>query len=158
MTPAVFDCNVFLQTMLSTRGAAHACWQRILAGEVQLFVCPGILDEMRDLPSKPKLRRFSYFTFEVVEEFIRKLLEVSTLVADPKPAFSYSRDPDDALYVDLAVVTGSLLVVSNDKDLLDLMNDDNVDGRQLRQKHPDFCALTPRAFIDRLDERGTPSK
>ncbi|HEY7120510.1 MAG TPA: hypothetical protein VH475_28255 [Tepidisphaeraceae bacterium] len=37
---AVFDCNVFLQVILSARGAAHACWQKLLAGEATLYVCP----------------------------------------------------------------------------------------------------------------------
>jgi len=148
---AVFDCNVFLQAMLSTRGASYACWQRSIAGDVKLFVCPRILEEIRELPSKPRLQRFTFFTLDVVEKFIEGILEIATLVADPPPVFTYPRDPDDTLYVDLAIATGALLIVSNDKDLLDLMNDTNPEGRQLRQTHPKFEAMTPGTFLARLD-------
>jgi putative PIN family toxin of toxin-antitoxin system len=113
---AVFDCNVFLQTMLNHRGSSHACWEKVLTGEVILFVTPYMLAEVRNLPNHPKLRRFSGFTAERVERFIEELLEVAELIADPPPVFRYARDPDDAHYVNAALVTHSMLVVSNDKD------------------------------------------
>ena len=60
----VFDCNVYLQTMVSSRGAAHACWQKVIAGEVTLYITPFILDEIRRLPDHKNLRRFRSFTHE----------------------------------------------------------------------------------------------
>ena len=38
--------------------------------------------------------------------------------------FSLSRDPDDAIYVNVALTAQSPFLVSRDKDLLDLMKDD----------------------------------
>jgi putative PIN family toxin of toxin-antitoxin system len=151
---AVFDCNVFLQTMLSRRGASHACWEKVLAGEVTLFVTPYMLAEIRSLPGHPKLKRFSGFTPERVERFIEKLLDVAELIADVPAAFSYARDPEDAHYVDVALATHSMLVVSSDKDLLDLMSDNNQEGRELRQHHPDFLVLTPPQFLTYLSASG----
>jgi putative PIN family toxin of toxin-antitoxin system len=144
---AVFDCNVFLQAMLSSNGASHACWRKVVAGDVTLFVTPYMLAEIRELPDHPKLKRFSGFTRERVERFIEELLDIAEFIADPPATFRYSRDPDDAHYVDVALATHSMLVVSNDKDLLDLMNDSNQDGRQLREQHPDFAVLTPPQFL-----------
>jgi putative PIN family toxin of toxin-antitoxin system len=150
---AVFDCNVFLQTIFSNKGASHACWKKVLAGEVTLFVTPYMLAEIRALPEHPKLRRFKGFTAERVERFIEELLDIAQLIDDPPQTFHYARDPDDVHYVDVAVATHSMLVVSNDKDLLDLMNDSNPDGRQLRQQHRDFTVLTPPQFLARVDAR-----
>ena len=133
--------------MLSEGGPSHACWQKVVAQEVTLFVTPYILAEIRRLPSHRALKRFSNFTPERVERFIEELLDVAQFVADPVPRFSYPRDPEDAHYVDVAVTTGSMLVVSNDKDLLDLMNDTNAQGKMLRSLHPDFNVLTPPQFL-----------
>jgi predicted nucleic acid-binding protein len=46
---AVFDCNVYLQAMISNRGAAHACMQLVDDGQVILFASGAILDEIRRL-------------------------------------------------------------------------------------------------------------
>ena len=145
--PVVFDCNVYLQAMLSSRGPAHACWQHVLDGDAMLYVTPYIIAEIRALPEHPKLRRFRNLTQERVERFIDEILDVSTFIPNPSPVFSYARDPDDAHYVDVAVATGALLIVSHDKDLLDLMNDQNTDGKSLRQRHPAFRVLTPPQFL-----------
>ncbi|HWE93554.1 MAG TPA: putative toxin-antitoxin system toxin component, PIN family [Tepidisphaeraceae bacterium] len=147
ITSVVFDCNVFLQSMLSSHGAAHACWERVLAGEVKLYVTAYILAEIRKLPEHRKLRRFRNFTAERVERYLEEVLKSAVLVPTPAPEFTYSRDPDDAHYVNLAIATGALLVVSNDKDLLDLMLNGNTDGDALRAKHPQLRILTPPQFL-----------
>jgi putative PIN family toxin of toxin-antitoxin system len=108
---------------------------------------PYILAEIRRLPAHRSLRRFSHFTAARVERFIEELLDVALLIADPSPVFQYPRDPGDAHYVDLAIANRSLIVVSNDKDLLDLMKDSNVEGKALRLIHPGFTVLTPQQFL-----------
>lgn len=148
--PAVFDCNVYLQAMLSSRGAAHACWQGAVASEVTLYVTSFILAEIRRLPQHRSLRRFLKFNEERVERFIEELLDVAMLVSEPPPAFTFSRDPDDAHYINLAIATGAMLVVSNDRDLLGLMSAMSVEGVALRQQHPSMRILTPAEFLRML--------
>lgn len=65
--------------------------------------------------------------------------------------FNYPRDPDDAHYVDLAVATQAFLVVSRDKDLLDLMHDSNAEGKSLRASYPELRIVTPPGFIQLLE-------
>ena len=48
---------------------------------------------------------------------------------------------------DVAIATGALLVVSNDKDLLDLMNDSNQEGKALRSRYPALRILTPPQLL-----------
>ena len=138
---AVFDCNVYLQAMLSSRGAANGCWQKAVRGEVTVYVTSFVLTEIRRLPQHRSLGRFSQFTQERVERFIEELLDVAVVAADPTPVFSYARDPDDAHYINLAIATGAMLVVSNDRDLLDLMSTANMDGETLRKLCPSLRIL-----------------
>jgi predicted nucleic acid-binding protein len=77
---AVFDCNVFLQAMLNIRGAAHACWQKAVTGEVKLYVSAYILAEIRSLVDHRDLRRFRQLSVEKIERFIEEIIDVSTLV------------------------------------------------------------------------------
>jgi putative PIN family toxin of toxin-antitoxin system len=148
---AVFDCNVFLQAMISSRGPAHECWQRVVSGEVMLYVTKFIVDEIRGLPSHPNLRRLKNLTPERVERFIAGLLQLAVSADTPPSVFEYARDPDDAHYVNLALATDSQLIVSNDKDLLALMEDDDRDGQRLRADYPQFRVFTPAEFLKVLN-------
>jgi predicted nucleic acid-binding protein len=62
-------------------------------------------------------------------------------------------DPDDAPYVDLALAVGATSLVSRDSDLLDLMDDTNAAGRELRRRYPSFHVMTPPALAGLLRER-----
>ena len=57
-----------------------------------------------------------------------------------------------AQHVNLAIASRALLVVSRDKDLLDLMSSTNPDGVALRRIHPTFRVLTPPGFLAELEE------
>ena len=70
--------------------------------------------------------------------------------AEPQVFFDYPRDPHDGRYVDLTVATGALRIVSNDKDLLDLMSPDDAHGKTLRLQHPTFRVLTPAELLREL--------
>src|SRR5437868_1032662 len=103
----VFDCNIFVQAMLSVRGPAHACWQRALNDDIALIISAPILAEIRKLPNQPGLRRFKTLTPWRVERFISEVLGVATLFADAPAIFAYTRDPDDAHYVNLALAANA---------------------------------------------------
>lgn len=144
---AIFDCNVFLQAMLSERGPSHACWQLVRQGAVKLDIAPFIVAEVLQLPRHKKLQRFTQFSSIIVERFIAELLTRAELHRDPPPRFVYPRDPDDARYVDLAIATGARLIVSNDRDLLDLMDVLQAEGAALRAMLPPLLVVTPAEFL-----------
>ncbi|HZZ43557.1 MAG TPA: putative toxin-antitoxin system toxin component, PIN family [Tepidisphaeraceae bacterium] len=148
---AVFDCNVYLQAMISPYGAAHQCWQRALAGEIRLYVTAYILDEVTGLAQHRKLFRLRQFTHERLDRFVHILTRTASFVDSPPHLFTYPRDPKDSPYVDLAIFTGAFLVASNDKDLLDLMNDGDKAGVELRRQYPSFRVLTPAQLLVALD-------
>lgn len=49
----VFDCNIFVQSLLSPIGPAGACVQHALDRHIELFLSQYILDELNDAPAKP---------------------------------------------------------------------------------------------------------
>lgn len=85
----VFDCNVFLQAMLSVHGPASVCLVRVDRGEVILIVSPYVLAEVRALPEHPDLRRFPSLTPERVEQFLSEVLQRAELVVDVPEVFKY---------------------------------------------------------------------
>jgi putative PIN family toxin of toxin-antitoxin system len=141
----VFDCNIYLQAMLNMRGPAAACFERCDRGEVRLVLSPVVLAEVRALPVHPDLRRFPSLTLERVDAFLSLVLLRAILIQDIPSVFSYSRDPDDAHYVNLALAANASLIVSRDNDLLDLMNPQRPEGR-------DFLARFATLRIMRPDE------
>jgi len=117
----VFDCNTLLQAFASPNGPAGKCVQLAINGDVSLFISSTVLDELRDVTSRPRLMAKLALVDKRVAEFVERLSIAATLLADFPEIFRYSRDPDDAHYVNLALAAGAKLVVSRDKDLLDLM-------------------------------------
>jgi predicted nucleic acid-binding protein len=87
-----------------------------------------------------------------VDNFIKDLAKFAEPVENVPALFSYSRDPDDAHYVDLAIATGARLLVSRDKDLLDLMDESRVEGKDFRKQFPDLIITDPPSFLLQLDE------
>lgn len=143
--PVVFDCTVFAQALINPRGPAGRCFTAAQQGKLILFVSEYVLNEVRELPSKLPVRMG--VSAERVEALIADALKYARLMPQVAATFIYPRDPDDAHYVDLAVETGAMLVVSRDRDLLDLMLDRNAEGRALRQKHPMFRVVAPPELL-----------
>lgn len=151
----VYDCNIFVQALINRSGPAGACVSRALARDVSLFLSEPVLAEIRDAPNKPTPARLGV-TIEQVEALIDNLLKVAALVTNVPERFTYPRDPDDAHYVNLALVTHSRLIVSRDKDLLSLMDLAQPEGKDFRARFPDLRILNPVAFLRDVEKRAAP--
>jgi putative PIN family toxin of toxin-antitoxin system len=150
---AVFDCNVYAQALINPRGPAGGSVAAAQWGRVTLFISDYILQEIRELPAKlpPKLD----VTSDRVERMIIELAKFARLIESVPEDFQYSRDTDDAHYVNLAIVTKSFLVVSRDRDLLELMSIGNAEGQHLLARYPDFRVVTPPQFLRILETSPT---
>ncbi len=99
----VFDCMIYLQATVSGSGPAAALMQLVEDDEITLFVSVAILAEVRDVLSRPSIRqKNSALTDARVDAFLRRVAEKATLVTDVQPHFTYSRDPKDEKYINLA--------------------------------------------------------
>jgi putative PIN family toxin of toxin-antitoxin system len=152
----VFDCNVFLQAFLSDRGPAYGCLRMALDGHVRLAVSPVVLEEIRELPLRPKLQRFSAMSVERVERVLAQILPILTIIRDVPEVFQYARDPDDAHYVNLALAAGATTIISRDKDLLDLMDPSRPEAQDFRRQFPQLLIVTPEMFLKAWQNPGFP--
>jgi putative PIN family toxin of toxin-antitoxin system len=143
MTTAVFDCVVLLQAAATPRGAAGACLEFVESGAVNLFLSPAILKEARDVFARPAIRkRFPKLTDDKVERYLLKVATLGTMVADVPSVMQVARDPKDEPYLNLAIARHASFLVTRDKDLLDLMNDDSF-----RAAYPKLAIVDPVVFL-----------
>jgi putative PIN family toxin of toxin-antitoxin system len=112
---AVFDCNVLLQSLLSSRGPAGRLLGLAKSHTLALFVSRYILDELRDVAMRPNVQRKYHLTSEIVERFCAELEGHATFIEIVPHVFDFPRDPDDAHYVDLAVAVGAKLICRGTK-------------------------------------------
>jgi putative PIN family toxin of toxin-antitoxin system len=143
---AVFDCMVFLQAAAHNTGPAAACWQLVKTGALDLFVSAAASAEVRDVLTRPRTQRqFTQLTPEAVDAYVTEIIGHSTQLVNVPSVFTVERDPKDSLYVNLAVAADANYLVSRDKDLLDLMQDESF-----RQRFPSLMILDPVSFLRKM--------
>src|SRR5258706_896584 len=146
-TRAVIDCNTYLQGLSSPRGPAARCLQFAFERQFDLFISPVIMAELREALARPSVIRKLKLRPERVDEYLAAIELVATMLDGfPRP-FSYARDPDDAQYVNLALAANAKLIVSRDRDLLDLMDESKPDGHNFHIRFPELRILDPVAFL-----------
>lgn len=152
----VFDANILIQAALSDRGPAFACVQLVRDNGVELVVTRMILEEVTEvlvrLSSKPKYEALLSRT--TIESFADLLRRMATVCDEPSRVFMLPRDPDDEVYVNLAIATGATLIASRDRDLLDLMESDQQEAISLRQEYPDIRIVSPVVFLRQMESDG----
>lgn len=149
---AVFDCMVLLQGAARPRGPAAACLRLVDEEQVALCVSGDVLAEVRDVLTRPEvLKRFPGLSPQWVASFVENIEWKASRFADVPRVIPLERDPKDEPYLNLAIAAGARYLVSRDRDLLDLMNDE-----AFRHRFPALTILTPPAFLSemaRLNEK-----
>jgi putative PIN family toxin of toxin-antitoxin system len=134
---------VFLQAATSDRGPAFACLELVESGEIALYVSPAVLDEIRDVLSRPKIQaKFPHLTAERIDVFLQKVATMATIVHEIPDAGLPVRDLDDLPYLNLAIATGVEYIVTRDKDLLEL-----IKAPAFRARCPQMRITEPVAFL-----------
>ncbi len=151
---AVFDCNVLLQALLSSRGPAGRLLEAAKSGKLTLFISAYGIDELREVASRPNVQRKFRVTQQMIEDFCHDLVGHATVMESVPHVFDFPRDPDDAHYIDLAVAAKAKLVVSRDQDLLSLRDESTAEGQDFAARFPELEILTPPEALRRLDETG----
>ena len=149
-TRVVFDCNALLQAMASPGGPSGRCVQLALEGAVTLIVSFGVLGELRDVANRPQVSAKLRLTPARVQQFCEAIEVNATVVDDVPSVFHYERDEDDAHYVNLALAGGASVIVSRDRDLLDLMDTSRGHGRDFRVRFPWLRIVTPVQLLREL--------
>jgi len=144
MTSAVFDTVIYLQATLSDKGAAYACWQLVEKGEVRVFITEAILAEIEDVLNRPKLRKkYSVLTDEKIAEVLQSVRAHAVLRENTNQIYAFERDPNDAVFINLALVCKAEFLVSRDNDLLDLRKDESF-----KISFPQLRIVSPAEFLE----------
>lgn len=152
---AIFDCMIFLQAAINEKSPAAELFRQVEKGTILLFISKEILLEIRDVLSRPKVRdKNPHLTDNYVKLFIGGVLQKAIRIKTIPPRFNYSRDPKDEKYINLAIEAEADYIVSRDKDLLDLISDISVTGKEFRQKSRPLKIVEPIEFLQILaDEK-----
>jgi putative PIN family toxin of toxin-antitoxin system len=149
----VFDCMIYLQATASESSPAAALLRMMDDSIISVFVSNEILDEVREVLSRPKIRQKNpRITAERVDALLTRLAEKGTLLESVPTHFSYERDPKDEKYINLAAEADAAYLVSRDNDLLDLMREDRAGSKDFRQQLPTLTILNPVAFLRQMEQ------
>lgn len=149
----VFDCGVFLQGLMSNSGPAVACLQLIDGVRIRLVMSEPVLLEIKDVLSRPRLRKLSAnLTDDRIQQLIDLILAQAEFVVSVPKHFTYSRDPADEPYLNLAIETNAAFIVSRDRDLLDLMTDPAHEAKEFRQRFRRLKIVDPVTFLRLMEE------
>jgi putative PIN family toxin of toxin-antitoxin system len=148
----VYDCVIFIQALISGRGPAAACIERVKRGAVSLCISPYVMSEIRDVAARPALvGKYRHLTPEFVDAFAQDVARYGVSVQSTPSVFTLQRDPKDEPYINLAVAAGaSYLVTWNAKHLTYLMKQDTPEGRDFCQRFPGLEILAPPPFLDKI--------
>ena len=139
---------VFFQaTARPTGPAARLFIDFVAGGRLALYVSDAIIEEVRDLLGRPRIRaKNPTITDASAEESVNRIRHVAARI-DPVPAlFTLARDPDDERYLNLAIAAAADYLVTRDNDMLDLMRD-----AAFRAQYPTLTILDPVALLQTLN-------
>jgi putative PIN family toxin of toxin-antitoxin system len=139
---------IFLQATISETGPAAALLRLVDEGAVFLFLSREILDEVREVLSRPKLRyRNPDLTDERLDALIIRVSDKATIVNGVAQHFTFARDPKDEKYINLAVEVEAEYLVSRDNDLLDLMTGYAEECKEFRRRFRPLKVIAPVEFL-----------
>ena len=148
----VFDCNVFVQGIANRNSPARKVLRLFFDGAISLFVSEAILREVRNVLRRPEVRhRLPGINDRVVNAFLTKLEAKSILITNVPEEYRYERDPDDEMYINLAIVANATHLVSRDQDLLDLVTTSTDVARQFRSRYPFLRIMKAADFIAEME-------
>ncbi len=135
----VLDPNVLLSALISPDGPPREILTAWTQGRFDLIASPALLDELRDVLARSEFRR--WVDTATATEYVDGLADGALVIDDPPGQPGLSPDPDDDYLVTLAHASNAGYLISGDRHLT-------------RLPDPEPPVLTPRQFVDRLNEAG----
>lgn len=113
-------------------------------GEVRVFITEAILAEIEDVLNRPKLRRkYSVLTDEKIAGVLQSVRAHTVVIENTNQIYAFERDPNDEVFINLALACEAKFIVSRDNDLLDLRKDDIF-----KISFPQLRIVSPAKFLE----------
>ena len=116
MLAAVIDTNIFISGLLKG-SSPSAILDALRDNKFRLLISPELLDEVAITARKPRLARI-ISPGDLAE--LLDLLNQKAFIIEPKTRLKISRDPKDDMLIECALEGNGSLIVTRDRDLLDL--------------------------------------
>lgn len=111
----VIDTNIWISFLISN--LLKGLDDSILSGRVEVKICRQQLDEIIEVLRRPKFKK--HFTEDDIAEFIYFLSKTASII-NIRDEIKDCRDVKDNFILETAIVGNAELIVTGDKDLLEL--------------------------------------
>lgn len=132
----VLDTNVLLSGLMAPGGAPGRIVKAWFDARFDVVMSLEQLGEIARVLGYPKIHRKLGWDEQRIEQFIRQLYIRAEVIEPHAAAVEVPRDPNDAPILATLIASGADVLVSGDRDLL-----------ELRGEHP---IQTPAEFVRRL--------
>lgn len=119
------DTNVILKGMFGYKSCERKILGLSLAKKISLYGSSKTFDEFCRKVTKPSLQRYwtkkNFSTDKIILDY-KSLVNMHEPVGVAATTGISLRDPEDEMFIRVALSIGSKIIISEDKDLLDLKN------------------------------------
>lgn len=135
MPRVVVDANVLVSAFIRPDSTPRRVLEKFLEGSFELLLAPEIVAQLRRALGYEKVKRYLGVSTDEIEASIVALQASAVPVVPKDVPRVVPDDPDDDVYIAVALEGMADYIVSGDKHLLDLGS------------HEDIAIVTPAAFI-----------
>jgi putative PIN family toxin of toxin-antitoxin system len=150
----VLDTNVLLAGLVSANSASQRIVDALMDREAVPLLSAPVMAEYRAILMHPVIvARFQDLTTRRVAMALHRFRYVADEIETGRVRFEFARDPNDAMFVELAIAGSATHIVTLDPDLLSLPVGRSDASRRFRQRLRGVAVLRPGAFLDAHQRR-----
>ena len=143
-----------LAGLVSANSASQRVVDALMDRKAVPLVSAPVLAEYQAVLLHPAITaRFPDLTPRRVAMALHRFRYVADEIAMGRVRFEFPRDPQDAMFVELAIAGGATHIVTLDPDLLSLPNGRTDASRRFRQRLRGVAVARPGPFLDELERR-----
>ena len=151
----VFDTGIILQAAINPVRPAAAVCNLLAANDIAVHISSRLRSEIEKVFFRPIVRAKNPQITDLQVEMMLALIDnKATRISNPPPRITYPRDPNDESVINLALHIQADYIVTRDKDLLDLMDENSPEGRNFCAMFPELKIVDPVTFLRRLRSIG----
>jgi putative PIN family toxin of toxin-antitoxin system len=129
MDRVVLDTNVLVSVTISSTAAPDRIYQSWKRGKFSVCTSPALLEELKEVLSRPEIKNHQWMHPEEVDELISLYRRTAVLGTGEKVVYVIEDDPDDDYVLSAALETDADVIVSGDHHLLELKSFRGIDIR-----------------------------
>ena len=143
----VLDTNTLVRGFIHESGASGRLLQACKARRIITLLSKPVIAEYREILNDTELVGTDPDVAAAVRDLLDALCFVGEYVSPVRARFELPRDPDDAIFIELAIAGRATHIVTHDRDLLSLPASRTEAGKRFRQRLPRTKVVTAASFL-----------